>query len=79
MIKLSNNNYLTTVGDGFNKEFIIDHNLNSSEVHIVLYTIDMKEVIDNRPMITHLHPYNRVILKFEKAPTLNEFRVLVIA
>ncbi len=73
------NKYLTTIGDGFNTEFIIDHNLNSSEVHIVLYTKDMKEVIESTPMITHLHPYNRVILEFDEAPELNEFIVLAIA
>ena len=67
--------YSTTVGDGTNLAFSITHNLNNRDVVVQVY--DATNYIQVETDVSRLN-VNTVTLAFATAPSLDEYRVVVI-
>lgn len=69
--------YTTTVGDGAQSDFAIDHNLNSQAVYVLAYDANTGAVRDD--FSTTLTNANRATVQFDSAPAANSVKVQVIA
>jgi len=63
------------IGDGTTKEFTINHNLNTYDVITQVYNKSTKHTVE--PDIEN-YDANNVKINFNKAPTANQYRVVVI-
>lgn len=65
-----------TIGDGTSTSFVVTHNLNTLDVHAKTYrtTSPFDEVL---PEVQHTS-VNTITLLFNPAPTVNQYRVVVI-
>ena len=67
--------YSATIGDGTNKSYVITHNLNTQDVTVaVRYTASDYQAVMTDWKATSV---NTITVLFKKAPTSNEFRVVI--
>jgi len=69
--------YTTVVGDGSQMDFVIDHNLNSQAVYVLIYDANTGAVRDDYSVV--LTNANRATIAFDAPPAPQSIKVQVIA
>ena len=67
--------FISAFGNGSSKDYIINHNLNATDVVVSVIDTITQEVV--YPLVTYT-AYNQVTVSFSKAPALTAFKVIII-